>query len=124
MVRAGGAVKYDPKKASIRHLPNDYFQFAKEIQTPVLFFTGADNHVFTDSNIVCHQRLESIVPGRHSLRVVKGYGHQDVFMGKDCDRDVFPLFVSWLERHRGARRPSVRFVPSVSPVEPTATHAG
>ncbi|MCP3143203.1 alpha/beta hydrolase [Pyxidicoccus xibeiensis] len=111
MVSAGGAVKYDPKKASVSHLPDDYFQHAKNIQTPVLFFTGADNHVFTDSNIVCHQRLEALVPGRHALRVLQGYGHQDVFMGKDCHRDVFPLFVSWLEKHQGARPRSVRYLP-------------
>jgi cholesterol oxidase len=112
MVSAGGAVKYDPKKSSVSHLPNDYFQHAKNIQTPVLFFTGEDNHVFTDSNIVSHQRLESLVPGRHALRVLPGYGHQDVFMGKDCHRDVFPLFVSWLEKHRGARPRAVRSLAS------------
>jgi pimeloyl-ACP methyl ester carboxylesterase len=123
MVKAGGAVKYDPDKPSLRHLPNDYFQDAKDIQTPVLLVTGEENHVFTDSNIVCHERLESIAPGRHSLRVLPGYGHQDVFMGKHCDRDVFPHFVSWLERHRGAR-PQHRRVPSAAVTESSATPAG
>ncbi|RKH48363.1 alpha/beta hydrolase [Corallococcus sicarius] len=123
MVKAGGAVKYDRRKSSLSHLPDDYFQYAKDIQTPVLFYTGADNHVFTDSNIVCHQRLETLVPGRHALRVVSGYGHQDVFMGKDCHRDVFPHFVSWLEKHRGTRSRPLRFVPSPRPAEPPSAHA-
>ncbi|MFP2924588.1 alpha/beta hydrolase [Pyxidicoccus sp. 3LG] len=122
MVSAGRAVKYDPSKPSVRHLPDDYFRDAKDIQTPVLFFTGEDNHVFTDSNIVCHQRLEALAPGRHSLRVLSGYGHQDVFMGKDCHRDVFPLFVSWLERHRDTRPRPFRFIPLGTSVGPTATH--
>ena len=40
------------------------------------------------------------MPGRHSLHVFPGYGHQDVFMGKHCDRDVFPTFVDYLNRQR------------------------
>ncbi|WPB74418.1 alpha/beta fold hydrolase [Archangium violaceum] len=104
MVSAGGAVKYDPSDPRLDHLPDDYFDFAEEIDTPVLFVTGESNHVFTDSNIVCYQRLESLAPGRHSLEIIPGYGHQDVFMGKDCARDVFPRFVRYMNAHRGERR--------------------
>jgi hypothetical protein len=28
-----------------------------------------------------------------------GYGHQDVFMGRDSARDVFPWMVDFLRRH-------------------------
>lgn len=105
MVNAGGAVKYDPSDPRLDHLPDDYFDFAEEIETPVLLVTGESNHVFTDSNIVCYQRLESLAPGRHSLEIIPGYGHQDLFMGKDCARDVFPRFVRYLNAHRGERRP-------------------
>ncbi len=98
-VRAGRAVKYshDPKYAA---LPDDSFTYAREIETPVLFMTGADNRVFTDSNIVCHKRLESIVPGRHELHVFPGYGHQDPFMGDRVDRDIFPRLLEFIEKHR------------------------
>jgi cholesterol oxidase len=61
--------------------------------------TGADNKVFADSNIVCHRRLEAIVPGRHELKVYPGYGHQDVFMGKDVARDIFPSMLDFLRRN-------------------------
>jgi cholesterol oxidase len=124
MVRAGGAVKYDPDRPSLRHLPDDYFRDAKDIQTPVLLVTGANNRVFADSNVVCHARLEALVPGRHSLCVVPGYGHQDVFMGKACDRDVFPRFVSWLEQHRPERRRPVRGARPRSSSEHGATQVG
>lgn len=95
------AVKYDPNDSTYDSLPNDYLEYAKDIQTPVLFMTGENNRVFTDSNILCHQRLEAIVPGRHELHIFPNYGHQDVFMGKNCDRDIFPRLVEFLNKHNG-----------------------
>jgi cholesterol oxidase len=100
MVRAGGAVKYDLGDSRLDHLPDNYFRFARDLQTPILLVTGEDNHVFTDSNVVCYRRLEALAPGRHSLEVIPGYGHQDVFMGKDCARAVFPRFLRFLEARR------------------------
>jgi cholesterol oxidase len=94
------AVKYykdDPKYAL---LPNNYLQYAAEIETPTLFMTGEQNHVFTDSNILAYQRLEKIVPGRHQLAVFANYGHQDVFMGKNCHVDIFPRLVKFLNEQR------------------------
>lgn len=94
------AVKYAPEDSRYAALPDNYFTYARDITTPVLFMTGANNHVFTDSNIVCHQRLEQLVPGRHELVVFPGYGHQDPFMGKHNDRDIFPRLVTFLNQHR------------------------
>ncbi|WP_305908668.1 alpha/beta fold hydrolase [Methylomarinum sp. Ch1-1] len=94
------AVKYNTEDPRYRPLPDNYFQYAEEIETPVLFVTGEKNKVFTDSNIVCHRRLEEIVPGRHQLHVFPGYGHQDVFMGKNVDKDIFPRFLQFLEQNR------------------------
>ncbi|MFC5828144.1 alpha/beta fold hydrolase [Nonomuraea insulae] len=98
MVRAGRAVKYDPGDARLAALPDDYLAGAAEITTPVLLTTGDRNHVFADSNVVCHDRLKAVVPGRHELAVFPGYGHQDVFMGRNCHQDVFPLMIDFLKR--------------------------
>jgi lysosomal acid lipase/cholesteryl ester hydrolase len=101
MVLAGNrAVKYAPSDATYAALPDDYLAKAPDVTTPVLFVTGGDNHVFADSNVLCHRRLEALVPGRHRLHVFPGYGHQDVFMGKNCHADVFPTFVAYLNEHR------------------------
>lgn len=101
MVKADNtAMKYNAEDPRYRRLPDNYFQDAAEIETPVLFVTGENNKVFTDSNIVCHGRLEAIVPGRHQLHVFPGYGHQDVFMGKNVDQDIFPRFLQFLEQNR------------------------
>ena len=101
MIQAGNrAVKFRPRDHKYDELPNDYFEFAEEIETPVLFMTGADNYVFTDSNILCYRRLEELTPGRHELQVISGYGHQDVFMGKNCHIDIFPRLTAYMNKHR------------------------
>ena len=98
MVEAGRAVKYDERDPAVAHLPNDYLAGAAAIRTPVLLTTGDDNRVFADSNIECWKRLEEVAPGRHELEVFPGYGHQDVFMGKNVSRDVFPQMLEFLKR--------------------------
>ncbi len=95
------AIKNRPDDPVLKPLPNHYFEYAREIETPVLFMTGENNFVFTDSNILCHQRLEKIVPGRHELHVFPGYGHQDVFMGDKVHQDIFPRLLQFLQKHRG-----------------------
>ena len=70
MVRAGSRpVKYEPGKPELAALPDDYFAYAREIKTPVLLTTGEENQVFTDSNIVCHERLQ-----RARLRPARAQG--------------------------------------------------
>jgi cholesterol oxidase len=102
MVAAAEAVKFDPANPKYMSLPDRYLQYAGEIETPVLFITGEMNNIFRDSNIVCHERLEKIVPGRHELQVFPDYGHQDVFMGKNNHIDIFPRLLEYLEKHRGS----------------------
>ncbi|MGZ3239984.1 MAG: alpha/beta hydrolase family protein, partial [Burkholderiaceae bacterium] len=91
------AIKSDPTNPRYAALPDNYLEHVKDIQTPVLFTQGQDNRVFADSNIHCHERLEKIVPGRHQLHVFPGYGHQDVFMGKNVHEDVFPRMIQFLK---------------------------
>ena len=93
------AVPYEPANPKYKLLPDNYFKYAQDIETPVLLMTGQQNNVFTDSNIVCHRRLEQIVPGRHELHVFPNYGHQDVFMGKNCHIDIFPRLLEFLRKH-------------------------
>jgi len=100
MILSGNtAVKYDRDNPRHRSLPDDYLQNAADVSTPILFLTGQDNRVFRESNIACFHRLEKIVPGRHELRVIPGYGHQDIFMGQRCAEDVFPHIVRFLGKH-------------------------
>jgi lysosomal acid lipase/cholesteryl ester hydrolase len=98
MVQAGRAVKFHPGDQRFVDLPDDYLSRAADVTTPVLLTTGDKNHVFVDSNVECWRRLEAVAPGRHELAVFPGYGHQDVFMGKDVHLDVFPRMLDFLKR--------------------------
>ncbi|MFZ2160910.1 MAG: alpha/beta hydrolase [Sideroxyarcus sp.] len=93
------AVKYAPSDPRYAALPDDYFHYAAEITTPILFSQGQDARIFMDSNILCHQRLEKISPGRHQLHVFPGYGHQDVFIGKNAHEDIFPRLITFLREN-------------------------
>jgi lysosomal acid lipase/cholesteryl ester hydrolase len=102
MVYAGRAVKHHPNDPRYDRLPDDYLSRVRDVTTPTLFITGADNKVFDDSNIVCHQVLSALTPGRHSLHVFPGHGHQDIFVGKDSHINVFPRLLRFLTEHAGA----------------------
>ena len=99
MVRAGHAVKYDPRDQRHAALPDDYLAHASEITTPILFMTGDHNHIFPRANAVCHEVLEKITPGLHELEWLAGYGHFDPFTGKNAHVDVFPKILDFLKRH-------------------------
>lgn len=100
MLRSGNrAVKYNPREPRHKALPNNYLRDAADIETPMLLVSGDTNRVFADSNRHCHQVLERIVPGRHTYHEFTGYGHQDVFMGKNVAVDIFPRFLEWLQEH-------------------------
>lgn len=107
MVRAGNrAVKFDPSNPAHGALPDDYLAAASAITTPILFMTGERNQIFTTSNVICHRRLREMGCTQHELRVFPGYGHQDVFMGKDVAVDIFPSLLDFLDRHRTAPAPA------------------
>lgn len=100
MVRSGNAaVKFDPGNPRYQALPDNYLQRAGNIAAPIFFMQGQDNHVFADSNVRCYKHMEKLAPGRHSLRVFPGYGHQDIFMGKNAAKDIFPYVVEFLRGH-------------------------
>lgn len=97
MVGAGNrAVKMHVGDARYAALPDDYFEAGCAMETPVLFVTGDENRVFTDSNIRCYERLKERGAKQHRLEVFAGYGHQDLFMGRDAAKDVFPSLLKYL----------------------------
>lgn len=100
MVKAGRAVKFDPGDPRHTELPEDYLAQAKNITTPILFITGQENRVFTDSNIHCYQLFEEQAPARHQLEVFAGYGHIDIFMGRKAHQEIFPRLTRFLKQHR------------------------
>lgn len=93
-------VKYKDRDKKYDSLPNNYLEYAKEINVPTLFLTGDKNKVFQDSNVLTHKVLKEINPlNQNELFVAKGYGHQDTLMGKNSDKDIFPIILDFLNRH-------------------------
>jgi len=63
------------------------------------FVTGGLNNCFVpESQQRTFDFFERHAPGRHSLHIVPGYGHLDVFVGKRADKDWFPLIVDELDK--------------------------
>jgi hypothetical protein len=61
-------------------------------------FAGERNRCFLpESQVRTWEWLESHQPGRHSVNLVPGYSHLDIFMGKTAANDVLPQMVEALE---------------------------
>ena len=94
-VAAGRLVSVD------RHdeLPRDFAAQPPKTDARFVFFTGLENRCFLpESQVRTFKWFESHQPGRHAIHELPGYSHLDVFMGKNADRDVFPLMLAELER--------------------------
>jgi cholesterol oxidase len=100
MIRAGGrAVKRTPVAPRHADLPADYLDRATAIRTPMLLVAGQENALMQDANVRFFEVLRRVPAVPHELLVVPGYGHCDIFMGKDVHRDIFPRLVAFLRRH-------------------------
>jgi cholesterol oxidase len=108
MTRAGHAVKFRPGDPKYRALPDDYLEYAREIETPVLLVTGRSNNIFTNSQLETHRTLEELGGTNTEVHVFETYGHQDVFMGKDVAKEVFPRFLSFLRENSRSRSEPTR----------------
>ena len=78
-------------------LPKSFVDVDPPAHTRFAFFAGKDNKVFVpESQVTTHAWFEERDPGRHTLHLVDGYGHLDMFMGSNSARDVFPAMIDEL----------------------------
>jgi cholesterol oxidase len=78
-----------------RFVSEDYIKGIEKNDIPILFITGNKNKIFWDSNILAFEYLNSFKKSFVDLKVFPDYGHQDIFMGKDVDKDIFPEFLDF-----------------------------
>lgn len=65
----------------------------------VAFFSGTRNRCFLpDSQARTFDYFNAHRRDYHSLHLLAGYGHLDVFMGQDASSEVFPVMLGELER--------------------------
>ena len=80
-------------------LPRDFTAQAPKSDARFAFFAGAQNLCFRpESQSRSYEFFNKHRSHYHSLHVVEGYSHLDMFMGQAADRDVFPLLEAELEK--------------------------
>jgi pimeloyl-ACP methyl ester carboxylesterase len=78
-------------------LPPRFACSAPETSARVVLIAGKDNRCFSaESQRRTFEYLQRYPATPSSLHVIPGYGHLDIFMGKNSHRDVFPLICSAL----------------------------
>lgn len=80
-------------------LPSDFAAAAPKTKARVAFVAGQLNRCFAwQSQQASFDWFDHHRPNCHSLRVLGGYGHLDVFIGKNAARDTFPVLLDELNR--------------------------
>ena len=93
MVRKGGrAVDADGRDVYLPH--------TERFRMPVSFITGEHNRMFVPRGLAATHELLSAAngPDGYAHHVVPGYAHLDLWLGRDAERDVFPIVLRELER--------------------------
>lgn len=94
-VAAGHLVSVDDRP----ELPKSFVAAPPATDARFSFVTGSRNNCFLpDSQRRTFEYFDRMAPGRHSVHVVPGYGHLDVFIGRNAERDVFPLVIDELAK--------------------------
>jgi len=84
---------------SFRELPADFVSQPPRTDARFAFLAGECNACFLpESQQRTYDFFQRQRKDYHSLQVLPGYGHLDVFIGKDAARDVFPIILEELER--------------------------
>lgn len=80
-------------------LPEDFAKTTPKTEARFAFFAGQDNLCFLpESQQRSYAHFNSLRPDYHSLTLVPGYGHLDMFMGRNASKDVFPLMINELDK--------------------------
>jgi pimeloyl-ACP methyl ester carboxylesterase len=91
MVRRGRAVD--------KH-GHDVYLDAGRFRIPISFITGEHNRMFLPRGLAAtHEHLRAANgDDLYAHHVIEGYAHLDLWLGRDAERDVFPIALGELER--------------------------
>ena len=94
-VEAGHLVAQD----NLPGLPKEFGVGPPLSDARVVLVAGEDNRCFLpESQRRTFEYLDAHQRDRHTLHILPGYGHLDVFLGKHAARDVFGLLLAELDR--------------------------
>jgi hypothetical protein len=79
-------------------LPIDFVGYPPKTDARFAFFAGVNNRCFLpESQRLTFDYFSGLRRDYHALHLLPGYGHLDVFMGKNAAQDVFPLIIQELD---------------------------
>jgi len=82
-----------------RELPDDLVAQPPQTDARFVFVTGEKNVCFLpQSQRRSFEFLDQLHPNYHSFHSFPGYGHLDVFMGKNAAKDTFPVIIDALDK--------------------------
>lgn len=94
-IKAGNLVAAENKQV----LPKDFAEQPPQTDARFCFFAGEDNVCFLpESQRNSFHYFDKLKPDFHSLHIIPGYGHLDIFMGKNAHKDVFPIMIEELNK--------------------------
>jgi pimeloyl-ACP methyl ester carboxylesterase len=80
-------------------LPASFVGQAPKTEARFVFLGGEFNDCFMpESQARTFDFFDRYAPGRHTFYELAGYGHLDVFVGKNAARDTFPLIIDELRK--------------------------
>jgi pimeloyl-ACP methyl ester carboxylesterase len=92
-VQHGHLVRYE----NFPDLPDDFVDYPPETDARIAFFAGQNSQCFLpESQVRSYNHFNSYRPGYHSVELIEGYGHLDIFMGQNAAHDVFPRLAAAL----------------------------
>ncbi len=84
---------------SLPQLPSDFCQQKPQTQARIAFCAGDKNRCFLpESQTKSFEYFSAIKANFHVLKIFTGYGHLDVFMGKNAAQDTFPFILDELNK--------------------------
>jgi hypothetical protein len=80
-------------------LPASFVARAPQTDARVWVISGGVNNTFLpESQQRTFDWFEAREPGRHSLHIIPGYGHLDVFIAETAAQNVHPIILGELDR--------------------------
>jgi pimeloyl-ACP methyl ester carboxylesterase len=94
-VEAGHLVAVD----GLPGLPSDFAAQKPQTDARFVFIAGQQNRCFlAQGQQETFEYFNRLQPGRHAVHILPGYGHLDVFLGKDSAAQIFPLILQELDK--------------------------
>jgi cholesterol oxidase len=78
-----------------------YLPEAARLRIPIAFLHGENNRLFLPAGSEATFRFlcEANGPKYYVRHVIRNYAHMDCFVGKDANRDIFPIVLAELDKH-------------------------